>query len=234
MAPPALAVAEGEDRVAGEDDVEHQAQVEDVAVHVLEDQREAALAGVLAVRLGHRAGRRRHPERAVVGLAVVVAGEAEGQRDPGGQQRGREHPPGDRRVAELGARHAARREAGRVVDGDVRLGEVVLVAEHAPRRVDDEGRQREERERGLDPPPIGAQGPRPDLSASWCLNAGRGHTSLPVLRCRLIRGRVCQGPLARARRPCLYSPDRDPGHIAATRPQRRNPALPGPVSSVPP
>ncbi|MFM8349983.1 MAG: hypothetical protein ACKN9D_02860, partial [Actinomycetales bacterium] len=81
MTPLALMVAERDDRIPGEDDVEDQASVEEVPVAVLEDQRESGLAGVLLVRFGNRAGRRGQPERAVVGLAVLVAGEPESQRE---------------------------------------------------------------------------------------------------------------------------------------------------------
>src|SRR3712207_8820487 len=46
------------DRVVGEHDVEEQAEVEEVAVQVVEDQGQAGLAAVLPVRLGDGAGRR--------------------------------------------------------------------------------------------------------------------------------------------------------------------------------
>ena len=50
--------AEREDRVVpGEDERDHHRGVPEVAVDVLQDQREAGLAGVLRVRLRDRAGR---------------------------------------------------------------------------------------------------------------------------------------------------------------------------------
>ena len=52
VAPLALVVAEAEHGVVGEDAVEDQAGVEEVTVDVLQDQREAGLAAVAAVRLG--------------------------------------------------------------------------------------------------------------------------------------------------------------------------------------
>ena len=66
-----------------------QRQVEEIAVDVLEDQRERVLAAVALARLADGAGRRVGPERLVVGAAVVVAGEAEAARRPEDQQRRR-------------------------------------------------------------------------------------------------------------------------------------------------
>src|SRR6266540_1126336 len=65
----AVGEAERPQRVPGQDQRERQGQVEEVAVHVLQDQREAGLAAVAGARVRHGAGRRRPPERAVVGLA---------------------------------------------------------------------------------------------------------------------------------------------------------------------
>src|SRR5262245_29126350 len=81
--------------VEGEDDQESEPEVEEVAVEVLEEEREGALAAIAAARLADRAGRRVGPERLVVGAAVVVAGETEAARSPQDQERGRErHPAG--------------------------------------------------------------------------------------------------------------------------------------------
>ena len=57
-------------------------EVQEVAVDVLEDQRERALAAVALARLADGAGRRIGPERLVVGAAVVIAGEAEAAGRP--------------------------------------------------------------------------------------------------------------------------------------------------------
>ena len=81
VTPLAIVVAEGNDGVVREDGIEDQAREEEPAVRVLEDQREARLAGVLAVRFGDRTRRRRLPEGPVVRLAVVVASEAEAERE---------------------------------------------------------------------------------------------------------------------------------------------------------
>src|SRR3712207_7512952 len=56
-------VPEGEDGVVGQDDVEDQAQVEEVAVKVVAQQRQPRLPGVPLVRLGDRAGRRRQDRK---------------------------------------------------------------------------------------------------------------------------------------------------------------------------
>src|SRR5215204_2341740 len=91
--PPAVGEVEGAQRVPGQDDRERQRQVEEVAVDVLEDQGEAGLAGVAGPGVGDGAGRRRPPERPVVGLAVVVTGQPEPERERQHQQGGGQRPP---------------------------------------------------------------------------------------------------------------------------------------------
>src|SRR3954464_10828510 len=135
--PGAGLVAEGQHDVVGEDEVEDEAGVEEVPVHVLEDQREPRLAGVPLVRLGHRTGRRRQPEGPVVGLAVVVAGQPEAQREHQDVERRRDPRRAGDQLRE-GVALAAGGDAGRVEGRDVGLGEVVRVLEGAERRVDDE------------------------------------------------------------------------------------------------
>ena len=67
--------------VERENDDEDEREVQGVAVDVLDDEREPALAEILLARLTDRAARRVGPERLVVGAAVVVAGEPEAQRE---------------------------------------------------------------------------------------------------------------------------------------------------------
>src|SRR6185369_10045089 len=76
----AAAEVERLDHVIGEHDVEQHRDVPPEAVAVLQDQREAPLTAVLAVRLTDGAGRRREPERPVIELAVVVASRPETER----------------------------------------------------------------------------------------------------------------------------------------------------------
>ena len=148
--------------VVGEDQRDHDRGVPEPAVDVLGEQREPGLAGVLAVRLGDRAGRRREPERPVVGLAVVVAGQPEAEREDQDQQRRRERPPAER-LPEVGrARDALVAQARRVERREVRLREVVRAGEGPPRRVDDERREHHERRRRVEPPSVGAKGLRVD------------------------------------------------------------------------
>ena len=70
-----------EHHVVGVEDRDRERDVEEVAVRVLQDQREPRLTGVLRVRLGHGARRRRRPERPVVRLPVVVAGQPEAEQE---------------------------------------------------------------------------------------------------------------------------------------------------------
>src|SRR5438105_4247968 len=83
--------------VVEKDDEEHQGEVEEVAVDVLQDERERALAEVALAWLAHRARRRIGPECLVVRAAVVVAGHAEAaggpQDEQGGRERQRHRPP---------------------------------------------------------------------------------------------------------------------------------------------
>ncbi len=87
-------------------------------------------AAVAGAGVAHRAGGRRPEERPVVGLAVVVAGEPEAERDRQDQQRRRERPP----VADDAPRGvlAVRGEARRVERRQVRVGVVVGVDQRPP------------------------------------------------------------------------------------------------------
>ena len=116
----AVGLDERVDRVVGVDHRDDHGDVEEVAVQVLAQQREPGLTRVAAVRLGHGAGGRRDPERPVVGLAVVVAGEPEQQ-----QERQRRAPrraattrrAGSGRSARPPGRSPARRRASRTASG---------------------------------------------------------------------------------------------------------------------
>src|SRR5829696_2733267 len=157
---PALGEVEGPQGVPGQDDRERQGQVEEVAVDVLEDEGEAGLAGVAGPGVGDGAGRRRQPERPVVRLAVVVAGQPEPERERQHQQRRGQSPP----VAEdrPGRLLAVAGQTGRVERRQVRVGPVVAVGEGHPGAVDDEQAQDRHRDQRLQPPPVLAQGPGPD------------------------------------------------------------------------
>ena len=80
---------EGHDGVDGQDDVEDEAEVEEVAVDVLEEEREPGLTGVGAVAVGHRAGRRGQPE-------------ATGSRPCGSSSRSSGSPSGKIRMSSAG------------------------------------------------------------------------------------------------------------------------------------
>src|SRR5688572_28629359 len=57
-------------------------EVEEIAVHVLHDQREGTLAEIRFSRFAHGAGRRIGPERLVIGAAIVITGEPQSARRP--------------------------------------------------------------------------------------------------------------------------------------------------------
>ena len=119
--------------------------VQEIAVDVLDDEREPALAEVLLARLADGASGRIRPERLVVGAAVVVAGEPEPDRSPENQRRGREvqerRPPRRlRRSAEPRVRRRAEQQR-RVHRRQVRPALVVRVRVPGPGRIDDERRE---------------------------------------------------------------------------------------------
>ena len=76
-----------EDREHGDRQKQH------VAMEVLQDERKRVLAPVALARLPDRARRRVHPERLVVGAAVVVAGKPEEAGNRQNQQRRRKWQP---------------------------------------------------------------------------------------------------------------------------------------------
>lgn len=180
VSPVAVLVAERQHRVVRQDQTDDHGHVEEVAVDVLQDQRQARLAGVLAVRLGHGAGRWRQPPRAVVRLAVVVAREPEPAGEGEDQQSRRQGVP----VAERSEpeqpgplRAGRRRQTGRREGGDVRSGQHAQV-EHRPEAINQEQEESGERERRSQPPSVGAKSAHPDLRALFpCRALGRclGH-----------------------------------------------------------
>src|SRR5579859_1005560 len=73
---------------------EHDGAIEKIAMKVLQDEREPGFAPIVAMcRLTHGASRRVHEKRAVISLAIVVAGDAEAERERQDQQGRRKMPP---------------------------------------------------------------------------------------------------------------------------------------------
>ncbi len=142
--------------VVGEDHDEDEGEVQEVAVHVLQDQRERALAAVALARLAHRAGRRVGPERLVVGAAVVVAGQAEAARRPQDQERGRPRQPAEppRWLGPEPGMVGVTEELGRVERRKVVAVGVVLALESSPGGVDDEGGEAQKYGDRLKPPGV--------------------------------------------------------------------------------
>src|SRR5690242_16473137 len=72
---------EGPESVIPEEAQEYDRAIEKVAMEVLQDEREFRFAAIVAVRaLTHGARGWVHEERAVEGLAIVIAGHTEAQR----------------------------------------------------------------------------------------------------------------------------------------------------------
>ena len=148
----------GHPRVVGQQADEQNRDVEEVAMDVLDDEREPAFAEVLLPGFTHGAPGRVGPERLVVCPSVVIAGESEPDRAPENQRGRREvqerRPPGRLgRSAEPGVRGRPEQER-RVHRREVRAPLVVRVRIPRPRRVDDEGGESEKREGRRHPPRV--------------------------------------------------------------------------------
>src|SRR5579872_2253597 len=84
----------GEHGVVPEKSKEHEREIEKVAVNILQNERKLRFALVFAFgRLAHGASRWIEEKRAVISLAVVVAGGAKTERAGEDEQRGRKSPP---------------------------------------------------------------------------------------------------------------------------------------------
>src|SRR6266705_4831878 len=76
-----------------EDDDEGEREIKKVAVHVLHDQGERALAEIRLARFAYSASGRVRPETLVIGAAVVITGETKTAGRPQDQERGRKQKP---------------------------------------------------------------------------------------------------------------------------------------------
>src|SRR3954468_8489556 len=144
------------DRVANQNDDEHQPEVQKIPVHVPEDEREESLPQVAVARFSNRAGQRIGPERFVIGAAIVITGEAESARRPQNQQRCRKRerarpPPGFR--AEPRVRAVAKQQR-RIERRQVRAIFEMVALKGSPCRVDDERGECEKNEERLKPPRV--------------------------------------------------------------------------------
>ena len=100
VTPLALAISKSDDRVVGQDHVENQSCIKEPAVSVLANQRCASLTRVLGLWFSNRAGGRRLPEGAVVGLPVVVTSKPKTEREDQDDQRRWQSPPEADRLPE--------------------------------------------------------------------------------------------------------------------------------------
>ncbi|SKU89012.1 Uncharacterised protein [Mycobacteroides abscessus subsp. abscessus] len=138
---------EGDDGVVSVDHRDDRRCVEEVPMNVLHDQRQPGLAGVSRVGFGHRARRRRLPDRPVVRLAVVVAGQPERQQE---RQRDEGHRNEPRQLTHPVAEVAGPGRAGGADTGRIERRQVVVLRnpvgttpESPHGGIDDERRQAE-------------------------------------------------------------------------------------------
>jgi hypothetical protein len=117
-------IVERAESIPPEDDDDDNREVEEEAMEVIEDPGEAALAVIVARRGFHTGTGRRIPEEgAVVGFAVVVAGNTEAERNPEDEKR---------------SEGSSRGYAWRVERGEIRTG-AGDVLERSPDGIDAEG-----------------------------------------------------------------------------------------------
>ena len=156
--PPSGAVGEPHrlPHVVRQHDQEEEREIQEIAVDVLENQRERVLAEVFLPRLADAAGRRVRPERLVVGAAVVVAGETEAARRPENQERCRKRQRGrpPARLRPEPAMGTLTEEQRGVERREVGPELVVLALECCPGRVDDESAEHGEGQKRLRPPRV--------------------------------------------------------------------------------
>src|SRR4051812_42605019 len=147
-----LPVKESQVNVVPEEDEEDDREIEEVAVDVLQDERERRLTFIaLVTAIIDRAGGRIQKERPIVSLAVVVAGGAESARRAQDQQRGRKLPPVMLRVNEWGIK---RREIR-----DAKIPALVVSSfERAKGGVDAEAAQDDDDRQYLSPPGVAPLG----------------------------------------------------------------------------
>src|SRR3989442_9320136 len=137
-------------------------------MHVLQNEGKPGLALVAVSRFTDGAGHRVEEERPIVGLAVVIAGRAEAQREDEDQECRREGPP--RRLDEWGVE---RRQ--------VRSPLVVCPGPRRPRRIDGKAAQHERGEGGPEPPRIAPQ--RGAEAAFLQVADGRRHRVTAAIVC---------------------------------------------------
>src|SRR5579871_426546 len=144
-----------EPNIVGEQDQEEDGEIQKIAMDVLNDEREGALAEIFFARLTDGASGRIGPERFVVGAAIVVAGEAESAWGPEDEHRasykGRE-PGGE--DAEPGIFARGSEKFGGIKRRKIGTEAIVIALQRSPGGVDDVDPEAEEDEQRLDPPRI--------------------------------------------------------------------------------
>src|SRR6476646_6658902 len=140
---------EGENSVIPEEAQEHDRAIEEIAMSVLQDERETGFAAIVAIcRLTHRARRRVQEERAVKSFAIVVAGGAEAQRKSQNQH-GRRKPQRQPVVVRV--------DQGRVKGREVRTPVVKFSLEGAERSINTEPSHHDDNRKIFQPPGIAPQ-----------------------------------------------------------------------------
>src|SRR5436190_19527390 len=130
--------------IVREDEDENDRLINEIAVDVLDDEREFRFALVAVARLADRARNRIEEKRAVVCFAVVVTGGAEAEREDEDEECGRKRPPSG-----VDERRIKGRQVGTPLKAAIDPGR--------PRRVNAEAAEDQCGERGGDPPGVAAQ-----------------------------------------------------------------------------
>ena len=130
-------------------------------MHILQAQRQGALAAVFRARLAHRARGRVGPERFVIRSTIVIAGQPEPSwrpKDENGRREDQPRGPPGRFRPEPAVRRGPE-QLGRIERREIRPIGVVGALQRRPGRVDDEGAEPDKDQQRLQPPRIAARGP---------------------------------------------------------------------------
>src|SRR4029077_3605440 len=137
----------GERGVVPEKSKEHEREVEEIPVKILEDKRKSRFALVAAFgRFTDGASGRIEKKRAIVGFAVVVAGCAKTKRSSQDEQRGRELPP---MMMGIDKRRIKRRKIRPPIE--------IRVLESAQRGVNAKAAEQNNYRQEFDPPSVATQ-----------------------------------------------------------------------------
>jgi len=168
--------------IMGKHEEKEKSEIEEVAMHILHNERKGTLAEVGAARLADGAGRWISPKSLIVGTTVIITGEAKTARRPEDEERRRKEKPRwppKRLRAEPTVRRSAkklRRIKWRKIGAEI----IIFSLERRPGRINDESTQAEKNNQWLSPPHVGAH--RLAKRTAWKSQFGLSHRGNLLVR----------------------------------------------------